>query len=47
MFVVGILPNLILKPTDASVSATLAQAEERKVVLMDEAGARAWLDGSQ
>jgi len=47
MFVVGILPGLILRPTDASVSATLAQAEERKVVLMDEAGARAWLDGSQ
>jgi NADH-quinone oxidoreductase subunit M len=47
MFVVGVLPGLILRPTDASVSHTLAQAEERRVVLMDEAGARAWLDGSQ
>jgi NADH-quinone oxidoreductase subunit M len=47
MFVVGILPGLILRPTDVSVMHTLAQAEERKVVLMDEAGARAWLDGSQ
>jgi NADH-quinone oxidoreductase subunit M len=47
VFVVGILPGLILRPTDVSVMHTLAQAEERKVVLMGEAGARAWLDGSQ
>ncbi len=47
MFVVGILPGLILQPTDATVSALLTQAEERRVVLMDKAGAHAWLDGSQ
>jgi NADH-quinone oxidoreductase subunit M len=47
MFVVGILPGLILRSTDASVSHTLAQADERRVVLMDEAGAHAWLDGPQ
>jgi NADH-quinone oxidoreductase subunit M len=46
MFVVGILPSLILQPTDAAVTNMLARAEERSVVLMDEAGARAWLDGS-
>ncbi len=47
MFVVGILPNLILRPTDAAVNELLARAEERRVVLVDEAGARAWLDGVQ
>jgi NADH-quinone oxidoreductase subunit M len=35
MFVFGILPNLILTPTDASVSALLNQAEQGRTVLMD------------
>ena len=44
MFVIGILPNLILRPTEASVDALLTRAEERRVVLMDESGAQAWAD---
>jgi NADH-quinone oxidoreductase subunit M len=44
MFVVGILPNLILRPTAASVNELLTRAEERRVVLMDESGAQAWAD---
>jgi NADH-quinone oxidoreductase subunit M len=36
MFVVGILPNLILRPTDAAVNDALSRAEDRRVVLMDE-----------
>jgi NADH-quinone oxidoreductase subunit M len=47
MFVIGILPNQLLRPTDATVNALLTQAEERRVVLLDEYSARAWLDGSQ
>jgi len=47
MFVIGILPNLILQPTATTVDKLLAQAEERRVVLVDESGAHAWLDGSQ
>jgi NADH-quinone oxidoreductase subunit M len=47
MFVIGILPNLILQPTATTVDNLLAQAEERRVVLVDESGAHAWLDGSQ
>jgi NADH-quinone oxidoreductase subunit M len=47
MFIIGILPNLILQPTATTVDNLLTQAEERRVVLMDEAGARAWLDGGQ
>lgn len=47
MFVVGILPNLILQPTATSVDDLLAQAEERRVVLVEESGAQAWADGSQ
>jgi NADH-quinone oxidoreductase subunit M len=35
MFVFGILPNLILRPTDAAVSNLLDQAEGRRVVLME------------
>jgi len=34
MFVIGILPNLILRPTDAAVNDLLNRAEERRVVLM-------------
>jgi NADH-quinone oxidoreductase subunit M len=47
MFIIGILPNLILRPTDVAVNDLLNRAEERRVVLMDESGAYAWLDGSQ
>lgn len=42
MFVVGILPNLILRPTDAAVAKVLDLAEERRVVLVDERVAHAW-----
>jgi NADH-quinone oxidoreductase subunit M len=38
MFVVGILPNLILRPTDASVNSLLDLAEERRIVLMEPDG---------
>ncbi len=44
MFVFGILPNLILRPTDVAVDGLLSQAQERRVVLMDESGAQASLD---
>jgi len=47
MFVVGILPNLILRPTDAAVNDLLTRAEARRVVLMDESGASARLLGPQ
>jgi NADH-quinone oxidoreductase subunit M len=47
MFVVGILPGLILRPTAASVHDLLTRAEERRVVLMDESGAQGWADGAQ
>jgi NADH-quinone oxidoreductase subunit M len=46
MFVVGILPNLILRPTDSAVNDLLTRAEDRRVVLMDQSNAQAWLDGS-
>jgi NADH-quinone oxidoreductase subunit M len=45
MFVIGILPNLILKPTRMAVQDLLNRAEERRVVLIDESGAHAWQDG--
>jgi NADH-quinone oxidoreductase subunit M len=35
MFVFGVLPNLILRPTDAAVSQMLTQANDRRVVLME------------
>jgi NADH-quinone oxidoreductase subunit M len=38
MFVVGILPNLILRPTQTTVNDLLARAEERRVVLLDASG---------
>ncbi|HSR35352.1 MAG TPA: NADH-quinone oxidoreductase subunit M [Anaerolineae bacterium] len=44
MFVIGILPNLILRPTAPAVHNLLALAEERQVVLMDKSGAQAWAD---
>ncbi len=36
MFIIGILPNLILQPTQTSVDDLLGRAEERRIVLMDE-----------
>jgi NADH-quinone oxidoreductase subunit M len=36
MFMIGILPNLILKPTEAATQALLEQAEQRRVVLMED-----------
>jgi NADH-quinone oxidoreductase subunit M len=47
MFVVGILPHLILRPTAASVNELLTRAEERRVVFMDESGAQGWADSAQ
>jgi NADH-quinone oxidoreductase subunit M len=38
MFVVGFLPNLFLRPTDAAVQDLLARAEENRVVLVEEVG---------
>jgi NADH-quinone oxidoreductase subunit M len=38
LFVIGILPNLIFRPTDASVSHLLDQAEARRVVNLQETG---------
>ena len=35
MLVIGVLPNLILRPTAASVGDTLMRAEERSVVMME------------
>jgi NADH-quinone oxidoreductase subunit M len=35
MFVIGILPNLILRPTDASTEALLKQSEQHRVTLID------------
>jgi NADH-quinone oxidoreductase subunit M len=47
MFVVGILPNLIMRPSAASVNELLTRAEERRVVMVDESGAQGWADGAQ
>jgi NADH-quinone oxidoreductase subunit M len=55
MFAIGILPGLILRPTDAAVGDLLNRAEEQRVVLqsptsftgVDEAATGAWLDGTQ
>jgi NADH-quinone oxidoreductase subunit M len=41
MFVFGILPGLILRPTDAAVSNMLSQAGDRRVVLMESSGQQA------
>ena len=35
MFVVGLVPNLILQPSDAAVEATLVHADENRIVLVD------------
>ena len=47
MFVIGILPGLILRPTAASVNELLTRADERRVVLMEESGAQSWADSPQ
>jgi hypothetical protein len=47
MFVVGILPNLIMRPTAASVNELMTRAEDRRVVLMDESSAQGWADSAQ
>jgi NADH-quinone oxidoreductase subunit M len=44
MLVVGILPNLVLLPTEGAVNHLLTRAEERRVVLMEETGAHAQLE---
>jgi NADH-quinone oxidoreductase subunit M len=45
MFLIGILPNLILRPTAATVGRVLIRAEERRVVLIDESRALTrWVD---
>jgi NADH-quinone oxidoreductase subunit M len=38
MFVVGFLPNLLLRPTDATVQDLLSRADENRVVLVEEVG---------
>ncbi len=47
MFVVGILPNLIMRPAAASVNELLTRAEERRVVLMDESSTQGRADSAQ
>lgn len=42
MFVVGILPGLFLRPTDASVENLLSQADERRVVQVEGLDVYAW-----
>ena len=44
MFVIGILPNLILQPTAASVDDALMRAQERSVVQVDGAEALTWFN---
>ena len=36
MFVLGLVPNLILEPSGATVEATLSRAEENRIVLVDQ-----------
>jgi NADH-quinone oxidoreductase subunit M len=38
IFVVGLLPNLFLRPTDTAVQDLLTRAEENRVVLVEEVG---------
>jgi NADH-quinone oxidoreductase subunit M len=47
MFVIGIFPNLLLRPTSTAVNDLLARADERRVVLLDESSPYAWLDGAR
>ncbi len=46
MFVVGIVPNLLLRPTDSSVDELLRRAEERRAVLIQNPGHLPSLAGS-
>jgi NADH-quinone oxidoreductase subunit M len=45
MFVIGILPNLVLRPTDSAVNAMLSRFEERQAVLMDPSLPQGWTEG--
>ncbi len=49
MFVIGTLPGLFLRPTDAAVNNLLARAEERRIVLLehDEQVGRSELAGTR
>ncbi|MFN2227450.1 MAG: NuoM family protein [Anaerolineae bacterium] len=38
IFLVGFLPNLLLRPTDTSVQDLLTRAEENRIVLVEETG---------
>ncbi|MEJ2208095.1 MAG: NADH-quinone oxidoreductase subunit M, partial [Anaerolineae bacterium] len=38
IFFVGLWPNLLLRPTDASVHSLLTRAEENRIVLVEETG---------
>ena len=45
MFVFGILPNLIIRPTDTAVTDLLSLAEERRVVLIEPSSTQHLADG--
>jgi NADH-quinone oxidoreductase subunit M len=47
IFVIGIMPNLILRSTDRSVDLMLTRAEQRRVVLVESIDALTWLDVSE
>jgi NADH-quinone oxidoreductase subunit M len=47
MFVIGVLPNLVLRPTAPSVDRLLTQAEAQRVVRVDPASTTATLDESR
>lgn len=47
MFVIGILPGLIIKPTETSVNNLLTLSEERSVVQVESFATHAWFDIAQ
>jgi NADH-quinone oxidoreductase subunit M len=47
MFVIGVLPNLILRPTEPTVDRLLTEAEAKRVVLVDPSSTTTWLDDSR
>ncbi len=47
MFLIGILPNLILLPTEAAVEGLLNRADERRVGLLGDSGTSAWSTNPQ
>ena len=47
MFLIGILPNLILLPTEAAVEGLLNRADERRVGLLDDSATGAWSTNPQ